>query len=420
MAVYHYYSFLQTSGGAVTSVTAWVSAGSRHDTAHGSARLLQRLATKGTKKRSPDQLQADLAALGNNFHTHLDREHTTFQLNVLNKDVAKAVELLGDMIANPNFDDKHVNEEKAAQVKDSSKIDVKSEMFEHLHETAFYENALGRTVLGSENAHSLSKNDVQAFHAGNYTGDRVAIAAAGGVEHAQFAELADKHFGGLSTGTGAKVAPAIFVGSDKRIRYDSMNKAHVFIGYKGNNYHSADVYPQLVMQQLLGSWDRMGLIGSDSASRLARDAAEENAMHSFSAYNKFYSDVSLFGVHFVSADNTAESATWHLMQNLVRLVHHVCDEEVERAKAQLLTTMMTKQDGVNGASQVIARQLSHYGRRVSREESIARIQNIETSDIRALADKLINDEDHVLAAKGGIYELPDYNWIRRRSYWQRY
>ena len=33
---------------------------------------------------------------------------------------------------------------------------------------------------------------------------------------------------------------------------------------------------------------------------------------------------------------------------------------------------------------------------------------------------VINDEDHALAAIGPIYELPDYNWIRRRSYWHRY
>jgi hypothetical protein len=29
-------------------------------------------------------------------------------------------------------------------------------------------------------------------------------------------------------------------------------------------------------------------------------------------------------------------------------------------------------------------------------------------------------QDHALAAVGPIYELPDYNWIRRRSYWLRY
>ncbi|CAM9869143.1 unnamed protein product, partial [Choristocarpus tenellus] len=34
--------------------------------------------------------------------------------------------------------------------------------------------------------------------------------------------------------------------------------------------------------------------------------------------------------------------------------------------------------------------------------------------------EFINDQDHALAAVGPIHELPDYNWIRRRSYWLRY
>ncbi|RYH25818.1 hypothetical protein EON65_15215 [archaeon] len=52
------------------------------------------------------------------------------------------------------------------------------------------------------------------------------IAAAGAVDHKQLVELTDKHFGGLKAGSGlingTKPEPALFTGSDKRIRYDSM------------------------------------------------------------------------------------------------------------------------------------------------------------------------------------------------------
>lgn len=36
-----------------------------------------------------------------------------------------------------------------------------------------------------------------------------------------------------------------------------------------------------------------------------------------------------------------------------------------------------------------------------------------------MAYQFINDQDHALAAVGPIHELPDYNWIRRRSFWLR-
>ncbi|CAM9560517.1 unnamed protein product, partial [Ectocarpus sp. 8 AP-2014] len=41
------------------------------------------------------------------------------------------------------------------------------------------------------------------------------------------------------------------------------------------------------------------------------------------------------------------------------------------------------------------------------------------SGVRQSADEIINDQDHALAAVGPIHELPDYNWIRRRSFWLR-
>ena len=53
-------------------------------------------------------------------------------------------------------------------------------------------------------------------------------------------------------------------------------------------------------------------------------------------------------------------------------------------------------------------------------EIFSRIDAITADDIKATAAKVINDQDHALAAVGGIHVLPDYNWIRRHSYYLRY
>ena len=46
----------------------------------------------------------------------------------------------------------------------------------------------------------------------------------------------------------------------------------------------------------------------------------------------------------------------------------------------------------------------------------ARIDALTARDIRATANRFINDEDHALAAIGPIGNLPDYKWIRERSF----
>jgi processing peptidase subunit beta len=111
---------------------------------------------------------------------------------------------------------------------------------------------------------------------------------------------------------------------------------------------------------------------------------------------------------------------WYTLDNMVRFCHSVKEEEVARAKTQLKANMLVQLDSFSHIAEDIGRQMLTYGRRMSAAEIFARIDAITTSDIKATANKFINDEDHALAAIGPIYELPDYNFIRRRSYWHRY
>lgn len=138
------------------------------------------------------------------------------------------------------------------------------------------------------------------------------------------------------------------------------------------------------------------------------------------AFNTCYKDTGLFGLYFVAPDNKLEDLMWYTLDSLVRLAHTVSDEEVERAKTQLKANILLNQDSLTHTTEEIGRQFLTYGRRVSNPEFFARIDGLTTNDIKKTANKIINDEDHALAAIGPIFELPDYNWIRRRSFWHRY
>jgi len=153
---------------------------------------------------------------------------------------------------------------------------------------------------------------------------------------------------------------------------------------------------------------------------MAGEIAEFDLAHSYTTFNTCYKDTGLFGIYLVCPDNKLEDAMWYTTNNLVRLCHNVTDEEVERAKTQLKASMLMQLDSFSNIAEDIGRQMLTYGRRMSSAETFARIDAITTADIKKTANKVINDEDHALAAIGPIFELPDYNWIRRRSYWHRY
>jgi processing peptidase subunit beta len=199
-----------------------------------------------------------------------------------------------------------------------------------------------------------------------------------------------------------------------------MDMAHVAVAFQGASWTSEYAFPLMLMQTLLGSYDRASGIGKNSASKLCQEIAMSETAHSLSTFNTCYKDTGLFGVYAVAPDNKLDDMMWHIMNNIVRLVHIVSDEEVERAKVNLKATLLMALDGNSNVAEDIGRQMLTYGRRMTPAEIFSRIDAVTTSDIKATAAKFINDEDHALSAVGGIHELPDYNWIRRHSYWLRY
>lgn len=143
-------------------------------------------------------------------------------------------------------------------------------------------------------------------------------------------------------------------------------------------------------------------------------------VHGFKPFNFGYKDTGLFGVCFEATDNNLEDSVWYLLDNMVRLCHDITPVEVEYAKAALKTEVLTHKS--NGAlnSAVNGSQMLTNGRIMTTAEIMVRIDALTVDDVKSAADKVINDEDHALAAVGPIFELPDYNWIRRRSYWHRF
>jgi len=416
----------ETAHGETATVGVWIDAGSRYETEKnsGAAHFLEHMAFKGTKSRTQQQLEMEIENLGGHLNAYTSREQTVYYAKVFKSDVPKAVEILADILQNSQLDEGAIERERGVILRESEEVNKQYEevILDHLHETAFSGTGLGRTILGpEENIRNLTKADLSAYINTHYTANRFVVAGAGAVDHKQLTELSERYFGKLPKGGAAVTAPpAIFTGSDKRIRFDSMKEAHVALAFEGASWTSEYAFPLMLMQTMLGSWDRTSPIGRNSASKLAQKFADDEIVHSFSTFNTCYKDTGLFGIYLVTSDNKLDDAMWYTLDHFVRLCHNVTDAEVARAKTQLKAVMLMQLDSFSNIAEDIGRQILTYGRRMSNAELFARIDAITAEDIKATANKIINDEDHALAAIGPIFELPDYNFIRRRSYWSRY
>lgn len=126
----------------------------------------------------------------------------------------------------------------------------------------------------------------------NYYGNNMTLVGAGVVDHKQLVELTAKHFGNISPTAvkkGADVAPAVFTPSEIRARYDDMPLANIALAVETAGWNDPYLFPLLVMQHTLGSYNRSRRHEAKFAlSPFVSSTANEDLAESLESFNTMY------------------------------------------------------------------------------------------------------------------------------------
>ncbi|KAI9025530.1 Metalloenzyme, LuxS/M16 peptidase-like protein [Hyaloraphidium curvatum] len=401
------------------TVGVWIDAGSRFENVrnNGAAHFLEHMAFKGTKTRSQTDLEVEIENLGAHLNAYTSREQTVYYAKALNSDVPQAVGIIADILQNSTIAPEAIERERDVILREYEEVHKQKDevVFDELHKIAFQDTSLGFTILGpTENIQSLQRADLTDYINTNYTADRMVLVGAGGVQHDALVALAEKHFGGLKSSGGKKPFPkATFTGSEVHARYDEYPVAHVAMAVEGVSHTNPDFWPLLVLQSIVGTWDRsLGAAGNVS-SKLAQNLANGNLANSFMSFNTSYSDIGLFGIYFTSEAKTGLDDVCHwVIQEWMRLCTNVSEAEVFRAKNQLKTSMLLSLDGTTPIAEDIGRQILNYGKRLTPWETDALIQQVTVSDVMRVAQQYIYDNDLAISAYGPVESMQDYSRMR--------
>jgi len=120
------------------------------------------------------------------------------------------------------------------------------------------------------------------------------LAGAGGIAHEKLVELAEKYFAGLppSSVDGPPMVKGTpdFVGSEVRMRDDTMPTAHIAIAVEGVGWNDPDYFPALVTQAIVGNWDRAMGSAPYLGSKLSTFVHKHQIAQSFMSFSTSYSD----------------------------------------------------------------------------------------------------------------------------------
>jgi processing peptidase subunit beta len=355
--------------------------------------------------------------MGGHLNAYTSREQTVYYAKAFKYDVPQAVEILSDILQHSTLDHGAIERERDVILREQEEVEkiMEEVVFDHLHTAAFKNEPLGLTILGpKENIQSLTRDDLSNYIKSNYTGERMILVGAGAIDHDALVRLAEQHFGSLpnklsqSTSKSA-MKKAVFTGADFRLQDQNAQQSHIAVAVEGASWTSPDYFPLLVLQSIIGSWDRSLGVTGHLDSRLSSVINNNQLANSFMSFNTSYKDTGLWGIYMVTENKdrlddllVATKNEWN------RLSTSVTDAEVERAKQQLKAGLLLSLDGSTPIAEDIGRQLLTSGDRMSPKEVETAVSQVSVDDVRRVAREYLQ-KDAAVVGIGAVDKMSDFN-----------
>jgi processing peptidase subunit beta len=364
--------------------------------------------------------------MGGHLNAYTSREQTVYYAKCFKEDLSRGVDILADMLSNGTMDTNSIEFERGVILREMEEVEktVEEVIFDRLHLTAFHDSPLGYTILGPvENIQSITQKDLREYIRTNYTADRMVLAAAGPIDHEELVKYAEDRLSVFKSSGAPRPDEKRPQFTGAELLYHSDNEdglAHFAVGWEGVPWTHPDSITFMVMQSITGSFKRgEGLVPPKlSGNRLVNSVAsnlEPGEMESFAAFNTCYKDTGLFGFYAQCNEAAVDRCADELLYGVGSLAHSVTDEEVERGKRQLKTTLFGSLDSTTAIAEDIGRQLLVYGRRMPISELLLRLDLVDAAEVRRVAREYIQDKDIAITALGSIARMPSITELRKKT-----
>lgn len=408
------------------TVGIFVDAGSRAENArnNGTAHFLEHLAFKGTQKRSQVGIELEIENIGSHLNAYTSRENTVYFAKSLEEDIPRAVDILSDILTRSVLDPRAIERERDVIIRESEEVDKMYDevVFDHLHDVAYRDQALGRTILGPiKNIRTITKDNLKSYIDKNYKGDRMVLAGAGAVDHEKLVQYAQQYFGHIPRAEfpvplGSPRGPLpVFHRGEKLIQEDTLPNTHIAIAVEGVSWSGLDYFIALAAQAIVGNWDRALGAGTNSPSPLAVEVSDNGTLaNTYMSFSTSYADSGLWGMYLVtdSQEHNVKSVFDAIIREWRRIMSgNISESEVQRAKAQLKAALLLSLDGSTAIVEDIGRQIVTTGKRLSPEEVFEKVDRITKDDIVMWANYRLKGKPVALVALGNVKTVPGVSYI---------
>ena len=384
------------------SLGLYFGAGARHEREeeHGLAHMLEHMAFKGTRRRSAKQIAEAIEDVGGDLNAETSIEQTAYFARVLGEDVDLALDVLADIVTDSQFAPDELEREKGVIVQEIGAVEDTPDdwVFDLFTERAWPDQAVGRPILGTRaTVGAFDRRAIAAYLERCYGPGVAVLAAAGAVDHDALASSVADKLKGLAASAPPHVDDARYVGGDAMVKRP-LEQTHVVIGFPGVGALHDD-------HDALHAF--AGIVGGGMSSRLFQEVREKRGLaYAIHAFHWGYADSGLFGLYAGAAAKDAGELIRASLDCLVEATEKIDAMELARIKAQMKVATLTALESPGARAGQLARQMFLYGRPMSLEAMIARIESITLESVKDAGRKALRGAPTV-AAIGKIGRVLD-------------
>ena len=387
--------------------------GSRNepDEINGITHFIEHAVFKGTKRRNALDIAIEQDRLGGTLEAFTTHEETGFAVKVIDDQVEAALDLLADMLFDPQFDEKEMRSERRVileelKMTDDSPEDRLGEIFSR----AFYPaHPLGLNIAGTaKTVRSFDGASARKYHRKMFRPSNLVVVAAGNVDHNDFVKMVRTAFS-LTQSTRSKTNSAVSAIPALKNRTRPPKPAAPIVIKQKADLEQAHL---ILATPLVSGRDKRRyaadllaqVVGGGTSSRLWQKIREERGLaYSVGASTIMFNDCGMFMVSAgTSPGQTGEVVDITISEMRDVVANGVKSDELELAKQQTrASVLMSLEDSAARAASLAQSEMLH-GRQITLEESLRNLDAVTLDDVRDLAREFFRTEKIAFAALGDL------------------
>ena len=358
----------------------------------GLAHFCEHASFKGTSRRKAIDIIKCLDGVGGDLNAFTNKENTVYYAAILKDHVAKAVDLLTDMVFHSTYPQSEIAKETEVICDEiESYNDSPAELiYDEFENSLFAGHPLGHSILGTaEQLRKYTSEDISKFARRYYCPENMVFFAYGDVDPKRLVRMLEKATAdfpdceaviGDAEPADKSLLP-IYTPKETVIEKGT-HQAHVMIGNRTYSAHDEKRMPLYLLNNILG--------GPGMSARLNLSLRERHGLvYTVESTMTTYSDIGMWSVYFGCDPHDIDKCRKLVMRELERIMEKpLSAAQLAAAKRQIKGQIAIACDNNENYALDFGKSFLHYGWEKDTDRLFTQIDKLTADDIQRVAQEV--------------------------------